>query len=54
MAVFCVAADPAEVARYKSGDVKLIGFLVGQVMKRSKGKADPKAVNAALAAALAG
>ncbi len=46
-------AHPAEVARYKAGETKLMGFLVGQVMKRSKGKADPKAVNAALAAALA-
>jgi aspartyl-tRNA(Asn)/glutamyl-tRNA(Gln) amidotransferase subunit B len=45
-------AHPAEVARYKAGEAKLMGFLVGQVMKRSKGKADPKAVNAALAAAL--
>ena len=46
-------AHPAEVARYRGGETKLIGFLVGQVMKRSSGKADPKAVNAALAAALA-
>jgi len=46
-------AHPAEVSRYKSGEAKLMGFLVGQVMKRSKGKADPKAVSAALAAALA-
>jgi aspartyl-tRNA(Asn)/glutamyl-tRNA(Gln) amidotransferase subunit B len=45
-------AHPGEVARYKAGEAKLIGFLVGQVMKRSKGKADPKAVNAALAEAL--
>ena len=48
-----LAAHPAEVTRYRAGEVKLMGFLVGQVMKRSKGKADPKAVNAALAAALA-
>ena len=48
-----LAAHPAEVARYKAGEVKLMGFLVGQVMKRSKGKADPKAVNAALTATLA-
>ena len=46
-------AHPAEVARYKGGEVKLMGFLVGQVMKRSKGKADPKAVNAALTETLA-
>jgi aspartyl-tRNA(Asn)/glutamyl-tRNA(Gln) amidotransferase subunit B len=45
-------AHAAEVARYQAGETKLMGFLVGQVMKRSKGKADPKAVNAALAAAL--
>jgi len=48
-----LAAHPAEVTRYKAGETKLLGFLVGQVMKRSKGKADPKAVNAALAVALA-
>ena len=49
-----IAASPAEVARYRGGETKLLGFLTGQVMKRSKGKADPKAVNAALTAALAG
>jgi aspartyl-tRNA(Asn)/glutamyl-tRNA(Gln) amidotransferase subunit B len=48
-----LAAHAAEVARYKGGETKLMGFLVGQVMKRSAGKADPKAVGAALAAALA-
>jgi aspartyl-tRNA(Asn)/glutamyl-tRNA(Gln) amidotransferase subunit B len=48
-----LAAHAAEVARYRAGETKLMGFLVGQVMKRSQGKADPKAVNAALAAALA-
>ena len=47
-----LAAHAAEVARYQAGETKLLGFLVGQVMKRSAGKADPKAVNAALAAAL--
>ncbi|MEZ4456567.1 MAG: Asp-tRNA(Asn)/Glu-tRNA(Gln) amidotransferase subunit GatB [Gemmatimonadales bacterium] len=40
-----VAAHPDEVARYRAGESKLLGFLVGQVMKRSRGKADPKAVN---------
>jgi len=48
-----LAAHPAEVARYRGGETKLMGFLVGQVMKRSSGKADPKTVNAALSAALA-
>ncbi|PYP73225.1 MAG: Asp-tRNA(Asn)/Glu-tRNA(Gln) amidotransferase GatCAB subunit B [Gemmatimonadetes bacterium] len=35
-------AHPAEVTRYKSGETKLMAFFVGQVMKASKGKADPK------------
>jgi aspartyl-tRNA(Asn)/glutamyl-tRNA(Gln) amidotransferase subunit B len=48
-----IAAHPAEVQRYREGEVKLMGFLVGQVMKRSRGKADPKAVTAELAQALA-
>jgi aspartyl-tRNA(Asn)/glutamyl-tRNA(Gln) amidotransferase subunit B len=39
-----LAALPAEVARYKGGEVKLLAFFVGQVMKSSKGKADPKLV----------
>ena len=47
-----LAAQPAEVERYRQGETKLMGFLVGQVMKRSQGKADPKAVNAALSTAL--
>ena len=39
-----LAANAGEVARYKGGEVKLIGFFVGQVMKKSGGKADPKKV----------
>ena len=39
-----LAASAGEVARYKGGEVKLIGFFVGQVMKKSGGKADPKKV----------
>jgi len=39
-----LAAQPTEVARYKGGEVKLLAFFVGQVMKASKGKADPKLV----------
>ena len=45
-------AHPGEAARCKGGEKKLFGFLVGQVMKRSKGRADPQLVNAALQAAL--
>jgi aspartyl-tRNA(Asn)/glutamyl-tRNA(Gln) amidotransferase subunit B len=49
-----LAAHPAEVARYKGGEAKLIGFFVGQVMKKSGGKADPKAVAALIAGTLGG
>jgi aspartyl-tRNA(Asn)/glutamyl-tRNA(Gln) amidotransferase subunit B len=41
-------AYPDEVERFKAGETKLMGFFVGQVMKRSKGKADPKAVQPVL------
>jgi len=37
--------SPDEVASYKAGKTKVIGFLVGQVMKASKGKANPGMVN---------
>ena len=37
--------SPDEVASYKAGKTKVIGFLVGQVMKASKGKANPSMVN---------
>ncbi len=40
-----IAANPQEVDRYKAGEEKLIGFLVGQVMKTTKGKANPQMVN---------
>jgi Asp-tRNA(Asn)/Glu-tRNA(Gln) amidotransferase B subunit len=43
-----LAAHPAEVARYRGGEAKLMGFFVGQVMKRSQGKADPKGVQPVL------
>ncbi len=43
-----LAAYPAEVARYRGGETKLLGFFVGQVMKKSKGKADPKGVQPVL------
>jgi aspartyl-tRNA(Asn)/glutamyl-tRNA(Gln) amidotransferase subunit B len=47
--VDAVLADhPAEVARYRGGEARLIGFFVGQVMKRSQGKADPKGVQIVL------
>jgi len=37
-----LGAHPTEVARYKRGEVKLMPFFLGQVMRASKGKADPK------------
>jgi aspartyl-tRNA(Asn)/glutamyl-tRNA(Gln) amidotransferase subunit B len=40
-----LAANPSELARYKGGEVKLMGFFVGQVMKATKGKANPAVVN---------
>jgi aspartyl-tRNA(Asn)/glutamyl-tRNA(Gln) amidotransferase subunit B len=41
-----------EVGRYRGGESRLLGFLVGQVMRRSGGKADPRRVNDLLREAL--
>ena len=38
-------ANPASVADYKSGKDKAVGFLVGQAMKETKGKANPQMLN---------
>jgi aspartyl-tRNA(Asn)/glutamyl-tRNA(Gln) amidotransferase subunit B len=38
-------SNPNEVEQYLSGKEKVFGFLVGQVMRETKGKANPKAVN---------
>jgi aspartyl-tRNA(Asn)/glutamyl-tRNA(Gln) amidotransferase subunit B len=40
-----LAENPTEATRYANGERKLQGFLVGLVMKKSKGRADPKRVN---------
>jgi aspartyl-tRNA(Asn)/glutamyl-tRNA(Gln) amidotransferase subunit B len=48
-----IAANPAQVADYKSGNEKIFGFFVGQVMKASKGQANPAAVNELLKKKLA-
>ena len=40
-----VDAHPAEVEAYKNGKTNLLGFFVGQVMKETKGRANPKSVN---------
>ena len=44
------AESPSEAARFMAGERKLQGVLVGMVMKKSKGSADPKKVNQLLAA----
>lgn len=49
-----IADNPASVEDYKAGKEKAIGFLVGQVMKRSKGKANPGLANKLLVEALKG
>ncbi len=45
-------AHPGEVERYRAGEKRLLGFFVGQVMKMSQGKADPKGVQPVLLAKL--
>jgi aspartyl-tRNA(Asn)/glutamyl-tRNA(Gln) amidotransferase subunit B len=40
-----IAANPDQVASYRAGKETLLGFFVGQVIKASKGKANPKIVN---------
>ena len=40
-----LAANPKQVDQYKSGKTTVIGFLVGQIMKASKGQANPATVN---------
>ena len=44
-----IAANPEQLAQYRAGKDKLFGFFVGQVMKLSKGKANPQQVNDLLA-----
>jgi aspartyl-tRNA(Asn)/glutamyl-tRNA(Gln) amidotransferase subunit B len=43
-----IAANPKQVEQYRGGKQAVIGFLVGQVMKASRGQADPAAVNVLL------
>jgi aspartyl-tRNA(Asn)/glutamyl-tRNA(Gln) amidotransferase subunit B len=48
-----LAANPQQVASYHAGKESVFGFFVGQVMKASQGKANPKIVNERLRAKLA-
>ena len=43
-----IIQNPQEIARYQNGEKQLIGFFMGQLMKLSKGKVEPKSANALL------
>ena len=45
-------ANPGQVAEYRGGKQKVFGFFMGQVMKETQGKANPKMVNDLLKKAL--
>jgi aspartyl-tRNA(Asn)/glutamyl-tRNA(Gln) amidotransferase subunit B len=47
-----IAANPKQVEQYRSGKTAVMGFLVGQVMKASRGQANPQMVNELLRAKL--
>jgi aspartyl-tRNA(Asn)/glutamyl-tRNA(Gln) amidotransferase subunit B len=49
-----IAAGPDQVAQFKAGNEKVLGWFVGQVMKATGGKANPGAVNEILRKKLAG
>ena len=48
-----IAACPDQVAQYRGGNAKVIGYLVGQCMKASRGKGNPKLFNQLLAERMA-
>jgi aspartyl-tRNA(Asn)/glutamyl-tRNA(Gln) amidotransferase subunit B len=49
-----LAANPEQVAEFRAGKTKVMGFLVGQIMKASAGKANPAQVNELLKRKLQG
>jgi len=49
-----IAAGPEQVAQFRAGNEKVLGWFVGQVMKATQGKANPKAVNEILRKKLSG
>jgi len=49
-----MVANPTQVEDYRKGKEKLFGFFVGEVMKQTKGKANPKLVNELLKKRLKG
>jgi aspartyl-tRNA(Asn)/glutamyl-tRNA(Gln) amidotransferase subunit B len=40
-----IAANPKQLEQYRAGKTTVVGFFVGQVMKASRGQANPAAVN---------
>jgi len=48
-----IEANPSQVAEYRAGKDRLLGFFVGQVMKETRGKANPGKVNSAIKRRLA-
>jgi aspartyl-tRNA(Asn)/glutamyl-tRNA(Gln) amidotransferase subunit B len=49
-----IAANPKELEQYKAGKIKLLGFFVGQLMKQTGGRAEPKLANQILGKKLNG
>ncbi len=49
-----IASNPAQVEQFRAGKERVLGFFVGQVMKETKGRANPQAVNRILKEKLAG
>jgi aspartyl-tRNA(Asn)/glutamyl-tRNA(Gln) amidotransferase subunit B len=49
-----IAANPKQVEQYRAGKKTMIGFFVGQVMKASKGQANPQLINEVLVKKLEG
>ncbi|MEM7541989.1 MAG: Asp-tRNA(Asn)/Glu-tRNA(Gln) amidotransferase subunit GatB [Pseudomonadota bacterium] len=47
-----ISENPDQVEQFKAGKTKVMGFLVGQAMKKTKGQANPKQINEALQKAL--
>ncbi len=48
-----IAANPKQVEQYRAGKEKLLGYFVGQVMKATRGKANPQQLNEILKRKLA-
>ena len=48
-----LAANPEQVAQYRAGKTKVMGFLVGQLMQQTKGRANPQLANQLISKALA-